>query len=79
MNTAIIHFHNCVHGVAMKPGPVFVVNVLRIRQHVRPGTSFDADVSISYSFASPEKEKYYFVYYAVIVKQIFYKRSSNYY
>ena len=31
------------------------------------------------SFASPEKENYYFIYYAVIVKQKIYKRSSNYY
>jgi hypothetical protein len=31
------------------------------------------------SFASPEKESYYFIYYAVIVKQKNYKRSRNYY
>jgi hypothetical protein len=34
---------------------------------------------VSLSFASPEKENYYFIYYAVIVKQKNYKRSSNYY
>jgi hypothetical protein len=34
---------------------------------------------IALSFASPEKENYYFIYYDVIVKQIFYKRSSNHY
>jgi hypothetical protein len=31
---------------------------------------------IALSFASPEKEKYYFIYYAVIVKQNFYKRAT---
>jgi hypothetical protein len=34
---------------------------------------------IALTFASPEKENYYFIYYAVIVKQNFYKRSTNHY
>ena len=36
-------------------------------------------LKIALSFASPEKEKYYFICYAVIVKQFFYKRSTNHY
>jgi len=36
-------------------------------------------LKITLPFASPEKENYYFIYYAVIVKQKIYKRSSNYY
>ena len=30
-------------------------------------------------FCFAGKKNYYFIYYAVIVKQIFYKRSTNYY